>query len=354
MWFEVYKFLSGTIIIGCGFFLGYTIVSMYVYKEQKVIAANLTDDEKLEQSIQEFVTKYLEDYKALDRDHIDEETIKALSNITLMEETPLGIVKMYYSHDNESFIYWSERQVPYKVLESVSRKYVIDNDCKSIHYDMEEEIAMKKKELLEATQEEEEEEPANSVFVTFKKTKVAGEKKPILCDNANRYSYRGKYQGTGEAGTGEAGTGEAGTGEAGTGEAAPTAGPTGTSPSTSEAASASEAGTSTSEAGTAGPAGTSEAGTAGTAGRHAGRAIGFAEYLKLKEKGIYTINGGMYETRNELQEKVKELIQEEGDRQGILECETLSISPSNFDTHLTPSTDEIPQSPDKKNESWLW
>ena len=353
MWFEVYKFLSGTIIIGCGFFLGYTIVSMYVYKEQKVIAANLTDDEKLEQSIQEFVTKYLEDYKALDRDHIDEETIKALSNITLMEETPLGIVKMYYSHDNESFIYWSERQVPYKVLESVSRKYVIDNDCKSIHYDMEEEIAMKKKELLEATQEEEEEEePANSVFVTFKKTKVAGEKKPILCDNANRYSYRGKYQGTGEAGTGEA---------------APTAG---TSPSTSEAASASEAGPGTSEAGTsaseaapgastsaaatAAPAGTSGASAAAPTGRHAGRAIGFAEYLKLKEKGIYTINGGMYETRNELQEKVKELIQEEGDRQGILECETLSISPSNFDTHLTPSTDEIPQSPDKKNESWLW
>ena len=162
-----------------------------------------------------FVTKYLEDYKALDREVIDEETIKALSNMLLLEETPLGIVKMYYSHDNESFIYWSERQVPYKVLESVSRKYVIDNDCKSIHYDMEEEIAMKKKELLEATQEEEEEEePSDSVFVTFKKTKSAPGKKPILCDNANRYSYRGKYQavpGTSAAGTSAAGTSAAGT-----------------------------------------------------------------------------------------------------------------------------------------------
>ena len=47
---------------------------------------------------------------------------------------------MYYSNDDESFIYWSEKQVPYKVLETVSRKYVIDYNCKSIHINMDEEL----------------------------------------------------------------------------------------------------------------------------------------------------------------------------------------------------------------------
>ena len=190
MLFEFYKVLTGTIIIGVGFFLGYSIIGIYTYSEQKLIAAELTEDEELEKAIQEYVNKYLEEYTCLDRELMDEEKIKSLGNI--IEDTPLGMVKMYYSHVDESFIYWSGSQVPYKVLESVSRKYVIDNDVKCIHYDMEEEIETKRQEILEATQEEPE-DPVESVFVTFKKAKPSIKKKQILCNNANRYSYRGKY-----------------------------------------------------------------------------------------------------------------------------------------------------------------
>ena len=172
MWFEFYKFLSGALIITGGYFLGCTIVSVWVYKDQKQIAAELTEEEKLEKDTEEYVDRYLEDYKLTERELLDEETIKSLKDITITETTPLGVVKMYYSHEEDTFIYWSDKQVPYKILESVSRKYVMDNDCKCIHYDMDEEISAKRQELLEATEAEKNatpETPADSVFVTFKK-----------------------------------------------------------------------------------------------------------------------------------------------------------------------------------------
>tara|TARA_Y100000741_G_scaffold115823_1_gene86945 strand:- start:1849 stop:2787 length:939 start_codon:yes stop_codon:yes gene_type:complete len=312
MWFEFYKFLSGALIITGGYFLGCTIVSMWVYKEQKQIAAELTEEEKQEQSIKEYVDRYLEDYKLTERELLDEETIKKLNNITITETTPLGVVKMYYSHEDESFIYWSEKQVSYKVLESVSRKYVIDNDCKCIHYDMDEEIENKRQELLEATEAEKKNAttstPADSVFVTFKKVTKPAKKKQIFCDNANRYSYRGKYE----------------------------------EPIVKESTNPEK-----------------------------NKALNFAEYLKMKEqnKGTYTLNGETCNSREELQMKVKELIQDEQDHKCILECE--------LDERRTPSTDDLsafesrtpealeapeavpeapeaPEAEDQKKGSWLW
>lgn len=275
MWFEFYKFLSGALIITGGYFLGCTIVGVLVYKDQKQIAAELTEEEKLEKATEEYVDRYLEDYKLTERELLDEETIKSLNNITITETTPLGVVKMYYSHEEESFIYWSDKQVPYKILESVSRKYVMDNDCKCIHYDMDEEISAKRQELLEATEAEKNattETPADSVFVTFKKVTKPAKKKQILCDNANRYSYRGKYE-----------------------EPVAQSNP------------------------------------------DKNKALSFADYLKQKQenKGTYTMNGDTFETREELQTTIKELIQDEEDTKCILECEMIERN--------TPSTDDLSQ-----------
>ena len=82
---------------------------------------------------------------------LSEADLEKLTRCFLIEETPLGCVKMYYSHEDESFIYWSENQVPYKLLEAVSRKYVIDYDSKYIHVDMEEEVEKQKQSLMNLT-----------------------------------------------------------------------------------------------------------------------------------------------------------------------------------------------------------
>ena len=215
MWFEFYKFLSGALIITGGYFIGCTIVSVFVYEEQKEIATILSEEENQEKASQEYVDKYLEDYKVAERELVNEETLKSLKTIT--DDTPYGIVTMQYSHDAGTFRYWCDKQIPYKILESVSRKYVIDNNCKSIHYDMEEDITKKREAILDATEKlakqlsglgltdeeassimpDSSNKPMDSVFVTFKKSSKPAKPakmKEILCDNANRYSYVGQLK----------------------------------------------------------------------------------------------------------------------------------------------------------------
>ena len=227
----LYKYLLTTFVIGGGFFIGFSLVSKFVYEpmllksEEDIEYIGLSEQEI---KIKKYSKKYLEDYEELEYRDLDSDDYKSLQKSFIVEETPLGNVKMYYCHENESFIYWSEKQVPYRVLESVSKKYVIEYDCKTIYIDMEDELKKKHEELMETVNSSNDEdlsgnkieEEKSSVFVTFKKyntpnnnniiekTKkvMAGggaggaggaggktTKNVIVCDKANRYSYRGVY-----------------------------------------------------------------------------------------------------------------------------------------------------------------
>ena len=73
-----------------------------------------------------------------------------LKNNFIFEKTPLGNVIMYYNNTRESFEYYSDNTIPYRFLETVSRKYVKTFNCKQIYFDMEFELSefeRKKKEL---------------------------------------------------------------------------------------------------------------------------------------------------------------------------------------------------------------
>jgi len=55
----------------------------------------------------------------------------------LFENTPRGNVMMYYNPYTMSFYYHSDEQIiPYKILEEVSKKYVVMNRCKDFFIDM--------------------------------------------------------------------------------------------------------------------------------------------------------------------------------------------------------------------------
>ena len=228
----LYKYFVATFIVGTGFFIGFKIVDNFVY--QPMIKENDEDAEyaglsEEEISVKKYNKLYLEEYSNLEINDMNEHDLRKLQKCFLIEETPLGVVKMYYCYDNESFIYWSEKQVPYKVLETVSRKYVIDYDCKFIYVDMDYELN-KREELMDKIDSTKaatdisgtdvsgndvsgtdvSDSDSNSVFVTFKKYNSANSKESIqketnnktkgkktenviVCDKANRYSYRGVY-----------------------------------------------------------------------------------------------------------------------------------------------------------------
>jgi hypothetical protein len=159
--------------------------------------------------------------------------VDGLKNSFIIEKTPLGNVLMYYNSDRESFEYYSDNTIPYRYLETVSRKYVKTFNCRYLYVDMENEISLaerKLKEMLEKKALEEEESKKRlleqkenqvvskkDVFAKFKSynkesgtgrvntgappknsipntntSKATDNSKVILKDNANRYTCEGR------------------------------------------------------------------------------------------------------------------------------------------------------------------
>jgi len=178
-----------------------------------------------------YIGKYVEKWKAMETVDIPNEVLDTFTNKIIIEYTPLGNVLMYWDNKRGSFTYYSNNVIPYKFLETVAMKYVVQNNCKKIYIDMEEEIRKAEKKMEENSIKEEtklENDKKNAVvekrnvFAKMKSynrdtvksnavvldPKNAGktgntsntntnvntksDKKYILKDNSNRYSYEGK------------------------------------------------------------------------------------------------------------------------------------------------------------------
>jgi len=177
-------------------------------------------DEPIEKEptiIVKYEDKYKGRYDKLEHRDLSTEEVEKLKNSILLETTPLGNVLLFYDHSRETFTYYSDNTIPYRFLETVSRKYVIQNNCKSLYVNMEQELnSVEEKKKLESEKKEVEkekqiEEPEKkSVFAKLKSynknTGLQSSGKPgpkpgpeknapdtsIVKEKANRYSYEGK------------------------------------------------------------------------------------------------------------------------------------------------------------------
>jgi len=154
-------------------------------------------------------------------DELTEEFVNDLCLNTVTETTPRGDVLMYYSSKLGSFVYHSKtKEIPYKYLETVARKYVIEYNCKKLYIDIRKEYEkglnkyneIKEKEEKAAKDakdgvvDETKENKKKQIFANFKTYNRKGEvhnkqkdKIYILKEQANRYSYRGKIEEYSEA-----------------------------------------------------------------------------------------------------------------------------------------------------------
>ena len=66
--------------------------------------------------------------------------LDGLINNFIMEKTPSGNVIMYYNNKRGSFEFYSDNTIPYRYLETVSRKYVKTFNCRYLYVDMENEL----------------------------------------------------------------------------------------------------------------------------------------------------------------------------------------------------------------------
>ena len=160
------------------------------------------------------------------RAYVINERLNTLINNVIMENTPLGNVIMMYDNKRETFNFYSDNAIPYRFLETVSRKYVLTYNCRPLYIDMEEELKLYENKMNEheANEQKQNSEKANNssnpiknVFAKFKSYNTEGKsghvskvpgpqnsvqhkdtgdkdknRKIILKDNANRYSCQGK------------------------------------------------------------------------------------------------------------------------------------------------------------------
>ena len=155
-----------------------------------------------------------------DEPYEESEDLVSLKDNFIEEKSPRGIIYMAYDNSIDSYIYYSKtKDIPYKYLETVARKYVIDNKCLNIYVDYKEEyiqglnkykqMLQERKELLENKIKEKEqkqdednvENKKKNIFANFKSYNKQDKstknntdttaKEYILTENSNHYKYKG-------------------------------------------------------------------------------------------------------------------------------------------------------------------
>ena len=133
-----------------------------------------------------YENKYKKKYDKLASKDLDDKFLSSLTNCMIIENTPKGNVLMTYNFKDELFRYYSDtKDIPYHYLETVSRKYVIQFNCKKIYINM--------KDYMKTSEEiqEKNRKNKNSLFVDYKINKNPSSKQ-LIKEKSNRYSYCGK------------------------------------------------------------------------------------------------------------------------------------------------------------------
>ena len=139
---------------------------------------------------------------------------------TIQEATPRGDILMYYDVKNKEFVYYSNnKNLPYRTLDAVARKYVCLHNVPSIYVDIREEVkkgmdkCLKKikgssnKDTSTSLDAAKPTSAASSIFAVYKNYKSGAtaattgadsngigksSKKVILKDNVNKFIFKGR------------------------------------------------------------------------------------------------------------------------------------------------------------------
>lgn len=164
--------------------------------------------------IKKYELKYYDEFDKLEDVEYNKDDLLNKNFKDVTENTPFGKILMKYNIDYETFWYYSEKKhIPYKILDTVARKFTIENNCKSICINYKKEYNIKK-DLLKSNEEnknnknneknKDNEENKNNkktkkdVYIKLKSYNEKNNKKDkqnnintILLDKTNRFTYKG-------------------------------------------------------------------------------------------------------------------------------------------------------------------
>ena len=132
-WIEMFKnfiYFSGIIVgtIGFGCYFAFVIVGQFIYKPIK----NRFQAETFKDYV-DYEEKYDNEFNDLIESCNDKECDKYLHDY-IFEQTPNGLVIMTFNKEEDVFEYYTDkkRYISYYHLETVAKRFAIENECKSI------------------------------------------------------------------------------------------------------------------------------------------------------------------------------------------------------------------------------
>ena len=101
---------------------------------------------------------------------------------------------MFYDHEYKGFIWYCNRNhVPYRFLETVVRKYIIEYDCYNLYVDLYDEIEKSNK-LTKKAQEKLSTPSTKSVFIESKENQDQLLKQLAIKNKYLKFKYGGKIE----------------------------------------------------------------------------------------------------------------------------------------------------------------
>ena len=166
------------------------------------ITTNFNKDPILDTSIEKYEDKYIKYISDMEEKDLSEDKLINLKKSIVLENTPMGNVVLFYHHEKEKFYYFSDRKdIPYKYLDTIARKYVKVFDCKIIYTLLSEELESQKKKYEEIKEERkfqkvEKKDKKADVFATYKNYNMKTDKPLkdedyLIKENINKFKWGG-------------------------------------------------------------------------------------------------------------------------------------------------------------------
>ena len=135
-------FLYGIAIEAVCFFIGYKTINSY-YNYYKLCYNKDEDEEEIDtrNPSEIYCDNYWKEYKDLEYKDNDKE--KIADSEPAVDELPFyGDTMIKYSNELNGYYYYNDRgaHIPYKMLATLARKFVVQNDCKSLYVNIDNEL----------------------------------------------------------------------------------------------------------------------------------------------------------------------------------------------------------------------
>jgi len=134
---NVSTFLNVSMILSLSILVGGAFMELFLYRlreKQRLEESDISDEEASDEE-EDYCTRYYEEFQALATRVLTDDELLNLNTKIVREYVAEKVeVILTYDKNTETFWYYTDKlkDVSYDMLETVARKFAIENDCKAI------------------------------------------------------------------------------------------------------------------------------------------------------------------------------------------------------------------------------